>query len=63
MRERTPIALAYTPTRRQMMTGLVIACCSQVMNPSLWGQDQVNAMRKVPSSVGRGDFNSADCLL
>jgi activator of HSP90 ATPase len=47
----TPIALAHTPTRRQMMRGLVIACCSQVLNPSLWGQDQMNAMRKVPSTA------------
>jgi activator of HSP90 ATPase len=50
MIDRTmPIAL--TPTRRQMLTGLVIACCSQNINPSLWGQNQKSAMKKVPSTA------------
>jgi activator of HSP90 ATPase len=52
MKDRTTrIVLAHTPTRRQIMTGLLVTCCSQIMNPSLWGQGQENAVKKIPGAA------------
>jgi activator of HSP90 ATPase len=52
MKDRTTHrAPAHTPTRRQMMVGLAITCCSQIINPALWGQSRENAMKKVPSTA------------
>src|SRR3984957_12441253 len=52
MKDRTTHrALVHTPTRRQIMVGLAITCCSQIMNSALWGQNRENAMKKVPSTA------------
>jgi activator of HSP90 ATPase len=42
---------AHIPTRRQVITGIVVAFCSRIVPPTLWGESQERAMNETPSSA------------
>ena len=45
------MGLAQRPTRRQLVAAIGIACCSQCLNPALWGQSRDKVMEKQPGTT------------
>jgi hypothetical protein len=43
--------LAQRPTRRQLVTAIGIASCSQILNTALWGKSQDQAMKELPGTT------------
>jgi activator of HSP90 ATPase len=39
------------PTRRQIITGIAVACCTQIVRTSLWGKSQVTTMKQMPGTA------------
>lgn len=54
--KRISATSARPPTRRQVIAGIVIACCSQMVAPglwgeSLWGESQEKPMQETPGTA------------
>ncbi len=45
-----PAKLPYT-TRRQVVTGLLVACSTQLITTAVWAQSQDNVMASIPSTA------------